>query len=65
MTVTHEIMPREVRQTNSAEIVDRLFQQLEYHQTQLNKHQARADELMEWIARINKKGIEEHESRNS
>lgn len=65
MTVTQEIMPREVRQANTAEIVDRLFQQLEYHQTQLNKHKAGVLELQEWIARINKKGIEEHESRNS
>ena len=54
---------QEIRAANTAEIVDSLYQQLEYHQAQLRKHQERAAELMAWIRRINKQEIE-NESRN-
>ena len=54
---------QEIRAANTAEIVDALYQQLEYHQAQLKKHQERAAELMTWIRRINKQEIE-NESRN-
>ncbi len=54
---------QEIRAANTAEIVDALYQQLEYHQAQLRKHQERAAELMTWIRRINKQEIE-NESRN-
>lgn len=55
---------QEIRAANTAEIVDALYQQLEYHQAQLRKHQERAAELMTWIRRINKQEIE-NESRNA
>ena len=54
---------QEIRAANTAEIVDSLYQRLEYHQAQLKKHQERAAELMTWIRRINKQEIE-NESRN-
>ena len=54
---------QDVKQANTAEIVDALYQHLEYHQAQLKKHQERAAELMTWIRRINKQEIE-NESRN-
>ncbi len=54
---------QDVKQANTAEIVDSLYQHLEYHQAQLKKHQERAAELMTWIRRINKQEIE-NESRN-
>lgn len=54
---------QEIRAANTAEIVDRLYQHLEYHRAQLKKHQERAAELMTWIRRINKQEIE-NESRN-
>ncbi len=54
---------QDVKQANTAEIVDALYQHLEYHRAQLKKHQERAAELMTWIRRINKQEIE-NESRN-
>ena len=55
---------QEIRAANTAEIVDALYQHLEYHRAQLKKHQERAAELMTWIRRINKQEIE-NESRNA